>query len=469
MSLKKELSFFDLTNIIIGSIVGADIYIASALTAGMLGPFSIVVWIVAGIFATIIALVFAYCSYYVPKVGGPFAFVSEAFDDFYGFLTGWSMYIAEVLALCVFAVAFVNYLQSLLPLNSFQQILIKGLFLFALTFINIIGVKTAGRFNDILTVVKLLPLILVIFGGLTFLVLNPQTLSKNYLPFAPLGFKNFGTALVLIFWAYAGFELGTLPASEVKNPKKNIPKAIAVGMIIVTAFYLSTNFVVYGVVNWESLGKTSTPLVMVGLALFGTAGVLIMSLGALVSVSGSDESGVLGTARLSYAMSIDGLFPKIFSKISSKYHTPYMSLIIQGTVAFVLSIFSGISGLISFSIFNLAFSFLLTCLALIVLKKGNEKKLHGQNILPWIGICICIYLLYSTSGFDKIIGSILILLGIPLYVFLSPKADIHHLKKMFISEETIIEKRLERKERFLANFVRLPYRIYRKIRNELSR
>jgi amino acid transporter len=94
---KEELTFFDLTNIIIGSIVGADIYIASALTAGMIGPFSILIWVVAGIFAAIIALVFAYCSYYVPKVGGPFAFVSYAFDDFYGFLTGWSMWIAEIL------------------------------------------------------------------------------------------------------------------------------------------------------------------------------------------------------------------------------------------------------------------------------------------------------------------------------------------------------------------------------------
>src|SRR5659263_689119 len=84
---KEELTFFDLTNIIVGSIVGADIYIASALTAGMIGPFSIIVWIIAGIMATIIALVFAYCSYYVPKVGGPFAFVSYAFDDFFGFLT----------------------------------------------------------------------------------------------------------------------------------------------------------------------------------------------------------------------------------------------------------------------------------------------------------------------------------------------------------------------------------------------
>lgn len=125
MTFKRELSYFDLTSIVVGSIVGADIYIASALTAGLLGPSAILVWIVAGICATIIALVFAYCSYYVPNVGGPFAFVSEAFDDFYGFLTGWSIWIAELLALPVFAIAFTRYLQYFMPLNFYQQLLIK--------------------------------------------------------------------------------------------------------------------------------------------------------------------------------------------------------------------------------------------------------------------------------------------------------------------------------------------------------
>ncbi|WP_218837852.1 amino acid permease [Candidatus Methanoperedens nitratireducens] len=106
-----------------------------------------------------------------------------------------------------------------------------------------------------------------------------------------------------------------------------------------------------------------------------------MTIGALVSVSGSDESNVLATSRLSYAMSVDGLFPRIFSRIHPRYGTPYMALLIHGTIAFTLSIYSGISGLISFAVFNLAFSYLLTCLALIVLKKDTEKKLYGQNIL----------------------------------------------------------------------------------------
>ena len=471
MPLKKELTTFDLTSIVVGSIVGADIYIASALTAGLLGPVAMIVWIIAGVCATIIALVFAYCSYYVPRVGGPFAYVSEAFDEFYGFLTGWSIWIAEILSLPVFAIAFVQYLQYFVMLNPYEQILIKGLFLFTLTYINIRGVKAAGRINDVLTILKLAPLLLLIFVGFGFFVFNSQILVENYIPFAPHGLGNFGVALVLIFWAYVGFEMGTLPASEVKNPRKTIPQAIIIGMIIVIVFYLLTNFVVYGLINSETLQGTRIPLVLAGTAILGTAGAIIMAVGALVSVSGSDESGILGTARLSYAMSIDGLFPKLFSKEHSRYKTPSMALIIQGCIAFVFCLYSGLSDLISFAVFNLAFAFLLTCLALLVLgKRKHTKRLHGQRILPILGILICIYLitmylLGSTAVAIKIIGILVIICGVPLYVFFSPKTDIHHLKTFFLSEEAILLRQFQRKDRFLAHFFEHLYRLYRKLKS----
>jgi basic amino acid/polyamine antiporter, APA family len=457
MEFKRELSLFDVTNIVVGAVVGADIYIASAITAGLLGPFSLIVWIIAGIFATIIALVFAYCSYYVPKVGGPFAFVSEAFDDFFGFLTGWSMWVAEVISLPVFAIAFVRYLEYLVPLSFPEEVMVKGIFVFGLTSINIIGVKMAGRVNDALTLIKLLPLLLLIGAGFVFLASEPAIFLANYQPFAPLGFAATGTALVLVFWAYVGFELGTLPAAEVKDPRTTVPKAIIIGMSIVAIFYLATNFIVYGSVNWTTLSQTPTPLILVGGVVLGTFGALIMTIGALFSVSGSDETGMLGTGRLSYAMAIDGLFPHQFARLHQRYGTPYIALAVQGVIAFVLSLYTPITSLISFAVFNLAFAFLLTCLALMVLARESETRLIGQNILPWAGVAICLYLLYSTPFIDKIIGVIVILVGILLYVFFSPKQDIFHLKTLFISEEAIFFRRMAKRHHFLGNFMRLLY------------
>ena len=149
-------------------------------------------------------MVFAYCSYYVPRVGGPFAYVSEAFDDFYGFLTGWSMWIAELLALPVFAIAFTNYLQALIPLNPAAEVAVRALFIASLTLINIVGVRAAGKVNDALTLIKLSPLLLLIVAGLGVFIVRPETFVANYTPLLPLGLENAAHALVLIFWAYAG-------------------------------------------------------------------------------------------------------------------------------------------------------------------------------------------------------------------------------------------------------------------------
>jgi APA family basic amino acid/polyamine antiporter len=240
-------------------------------------------------------------------------------------------------------------------------------------------------------------------------------------------------------------------------------------MSIVAIFYLSTNFIVYGAVNWADLAGSSTPLILVGGVLLGVAGALIMTIGALFSVSGSDESGMLGTARLSYAMSIDGLFPRLFSHLHRRFQTPYIGLAVQGTIAFLLSIYSPITNLISFAVFNLAFAFLLTCLSLIVLTRDTEKQLTGQKVLPWIGVVICLYLLYSTSVFDKVVGTVIILAGVVIYIFFSPKQDIYHLKEMFLSEEGIFLRSMAKRERFLGNFMLLVYRGYEHLRQHTGK
>jgi amino acid transporter len=284
-----------------------------------------------------------------------------------------------------------------------------------LTFVNIIGVKFGGRVNDALTIVKLCPLVLVIVSGIIFLTNNPENLIENYTPIAPLGFDNFGTALVLVFWAFAGFEMGTIPASEVKNPRKIIPKAIVLGITMVVLFYLTINFVAFGSVNWNDLSSSTFPLVLVGSLVIGYIGATFVGIGALTSVSGSSAAFSLGVSRLSYALSLKGLFPKVFSNVHKKYKTPYMALIIQGVVAFLLSAYGGLIQLISFSVFNLAFMYIFVCLSFIALKKGKEPKFIGQKILPYIGISMCVILIYYTSIWDKIIGTVCILVGIAFY------------------------------------------------------
>jgi len=463
LGLRRDLSYFDLMNIVIGAIVGSDIYIVPGITAGLIGPFAIVVWIVGGVVAMVLAMVFGYCAYYVPKVGRSYAYVSTAFNDFWGFVAGWSMCIAEIVALPVFAIVFASYLQYFVPLDGEAQFAVKTLFVVAFVAVNIRGVKAAGRLNDVLTLAKLTPLLLIILLGVGSLLIDPKRFG-NYTPFAPFGLGSFGTVMVLVFWAYAGFELGSLPSSEVVDPKKNVPRALITGMAIVVFFYVLTNVAVFGVISSADLARSSVPLVLASTALLGTAGAVITGVGALASVSGTDETEVLGTARLIYAMSADGLLPKALGRVHARFKTPYVAILLEGAMALALSLFTGISQLISFAVFNLGVCYLLVCLSLAVLKRSGEKGLPGQGLLPWAGALISVYLLYSTSLLDKVAGSVLVLLGVPVYLFFS-KTSPRELEGRIVSEEEVFGRELQRQHAFLANFVRMA----RALRKRLAR
>ena len=167
--MRPSLTFFDLTNITVGSIVGADIYVASAITAGLLGPASLLARVLAGVLATTLALVLATCAAFVPRVGGPYAYVAAAFGPLAGFVAGWAMWAAEVIALPVFAISFSNYLGYFVELDRLSTIAVRGVFLAVLTGVNVAGVKAAGRLNDVLTIAKLTPLLLLVLVGGVYL------------------------------------------------------------------------------------------------------------------------------------------------------------------------------------------------------------------------------------------------------------------------------------------------------------
>src|SRR5437899_12829719 len=147
--------------------------------------------------AMVLALIFAYSAFYAPRVGGPFAYVSEAFNDFYGFLAGWSMWIAEVISLPVFAITFTNYLQYFVMLNVPEQLGVRAAFLFGLTAVNVGGVRAASRLNDALTFIKLSPLILLIVAGIGSFAVSPS-FFLNYDHLAPNGFGTLWNSIVII-------------------------------------------------------------------------------------------------------------------------------------------------------------------------------------------------------------------------------------------------------------------------------
>ena len=470
---RRKLSTFDLTNLVVGSIIGADIYIATAIGSKLIGPASLVVWVVAGVVALIIALSFAYCVMLLPKVGGPYAYVGAAAGPFAGFMAGWALLLAEWFSLSVFPVAFAQYFTALVPgVDPMGQVGLKALCISIVVGLNIIGVKTAGRANDVLTIIKLSPLVLIILGGIAFALLQPSAAASHFVPFLTGGPAEAGQALVLIFWAFAGFELSTLPADMADRPERSIPRAIGIGMLIVTAFYLLTNLAVVASLDQPTLVASSSPLMDAAAAMFsplgGATSVVVMFVGAaaLLSILGADESGMLGTSRLSYAMSLDGHLPPSLARLHKRFGTPYLSILALGGTAFIASVLGGIPALISSAVLLLGLVYLSTCIsAMVLLRREPERSaaLKGKRIVPIVGAALSALLIALVQVDVLLIGLAVLAVGIPVYTFFSPKKEMSELKAVFLSSEERRRWAHHQSERFLA----LPlHRIGDRLRRE---
>ncbi len=480
-ALQKKLSLFDVTNLVVGAIIGADIYVASSFGAQYLGPFSLVVWVVAGVIAIIIALCFAICAGLVQKVGGPYAYAKEAFGPFSGFVVGWSLWFAELISLAVFPLAFTRYLSFFFPSLSNDFVLAtltKVAFVAFLAGTNIVGVKAAGRVNDVLTIAKLAPLIFFAVVGFGWIIFNLGTTAANFAPpMAPFGFDNFGMVLVLIFWAYAGFEISTIPSEEIANPEKTIPKAIVLGITIVIIFYLTTNAILFGVRNWSLLQYDAAPLASAGNSIFSSNAALaligggIIGIGALISVAGSNESGMIGTSRLGYALAADGLFPRVFARLQKRFKTPYISIIVQSVIAIVAAIYGNLTLLIAVSVFFLAVTYLATCASIFVFRRRRMVpafKVKGGMILAVLGILFSAFLISQCTPIQLALGAALLLAGVPIYIMFSPKKEITELKEALVARENVLKRIYWQERTFLAHALLHVKQWYRRIRGKLD-
>jgi len=471
VSLRRQLNTYDTTSLVVGSAIGADIFVIPSLIAALIGPVSILIWLAGAIIAIVIAMCFAYCATILPRVGGSYAYAREVAGPFPGFMVGWALLLAEWFTLAVYPVAFTQYFEALVPdLAPLQVLILKTAFTVTIILTNIYGVKAASRFNDALTVAKLAPLFLLICLGIALIILRPALALSHFKPFVNGDFSSVGQVLVLIIWAYAGFELSSLPADEIENPRKTLPRALLVGMLIVAAFYIITNFVVIAIVDHASLSASTAPLSLAASTVLrfsptlSIVGGLILTFGALASILGVDESGTIGTSRLAFAMSIDGLLPRVFSRLHTTSKTPYVSIIVLCGTALIASITNSLSALINASVFLLSFAYLATCASAYFLEKKrtkNQFKSRRDKLVIALGLAFSALLMTQVNTQQVLISTALFAIGVPVYVLFAPKKEVTELKKEFLSRDAILERAYHQGEVYLANVVRhVKLRVY---------
>lgn len=431
IELKRELGLAAAVAIVVGNCIGSGIFTSAASLAAASNPkTSVIAWVITSIGSLLIALSFARLGTAIPRTGGPIVYTRAALGDFAGFLIGWTYWIGAWVGNAAIITAFMLYFTYFVPGTNTPVLafLITSGVLWIFTVINILGVKEAGWVGIVTTVLKVGAL--VVFIVIAAMHFNPAILG-TISSVKVSGMSTLPAAIAIALWAFVGIESATVPAGEIKNPEENIRKSTIYGTLVAAAVYITVSIMGMGVLDQATLADSKAPLAdIINAATGGTWGGNFIAAGAIISTLGASSGWILTTARSSFGASQDKLFPAIFGKIHPKYKTPVSSLIISGIAANILLILNYVGSL------NAAFNFMLLLATLaflpayafaaaadILLLKKHSSQFNIFNFLKNSFIALLafgysIYAIYGTGARVVMYGFILMLSGIPIYLFM---------------------------------------------------
>ena len=388
------MNLFDITCLGINGIIGAGIFLLPGQLASQVGPFSILIFVICGLLCFAIALCFAEMGGMYQQTGGAYLYARDTFGPMAGFMVGWMIWLSSIIGWAAMARGFLLYLSYFSPSLSegwFGEIIIVVI-IAGLSVLNFLGVKIGARTINVFTISKLAPLFIFIAWGL------PHIKTSCLSPIFSFDIQDIGGTIIIALFAYTGFEHMPVPAGEMKNPRKDIPKAFFFVTLGATLIYTLVQTVATG--TFPGLALSEKPLADAATTFIGPTGGILMATGALFAISGVNSGIALTGPRNLYALSADRFMPEIFSKVHPKFHTPYVAI---GTNAF-LTLFLSLTGTFEYLIFASVMASLLqyipTCLAVIVLRKKRSDvprsyTIPGGYLIPCLALIICIWLLFQ--------------------------------------------------------------------------
>ena len=427
--LKRVLSLLDATMINAGGIIGSGIFMVPATVAMFTGSASLffMVWIAGGIVSLFGALSVAELGAAMPRAGGQYVYLSEAYGPVWGYLYGWSaVAVINTASIAAVGVAFSEYLRFFFPITDVS---IKGIAvatIVLLTIINILDVKSGARFQNLFTISKLGAIFVIIILGLVMEGGSNQNLSPF---FSDQSFTELvgplGLAMVSVLWTFDGWIFITYVAGEVKNPGRNIPLSLIFCMLIVVTIYLLLNYVLIYTLGFTGMNGSDLVVSDAASVFLGNKGAAIVTLIILISLIGANNGFVLTSARINYAMAKDKLFFYQASQIHPRFKSPSNALIIQCVWASLLTFTGTFNQLITYIIFASWIFYGMSAGAVIILrnKKPDMERPYKTPAYPWIPIIFILFAIFLTINTiieaprDAAIGAGIILAGLPMYYY----------------------------------------------------
>ncbi|MBE0646063.1 MAG: amino acid permease [Bacteroidetes bacterium] len=460
--LSREMRLLDVTMIGVGAMIGAGIFVLTGIAAGVAGPALIIAFALNGAVALLTAMSYAELGSCYHDAGGGYLWVKEGLPKWNGFLSGWMSWFAHAVACSLYALGFGAYFDHVLqefgvslPHWAFlspQKLLAVGIaIIFA--WINYRGASEAGKIGNLVTMSKILILAIFVGFGLEF-ILRSGNIVSHYTPFMPHGWGGVFKAMGLTFIAFQGFEVIAQCSEEVKNPRKNIPRAVFLSLIIVVPIYLLVAFVALGSVTpagmtpWDYLAQQKeTALVGVAESFFSGGGVLLL-IGGLISTMSALNATVYSSSRVAFAMGRDRNFPTFFGKVHTKKFTPHYAIIFSFVIVALMAVSLPIEDVAAAADIMFLLLFLQVNIALIRLRRKRPDLDRGfiTPMFPWltiVGIALLLFLAVYMLAYSPtawLVTAMWTAVGLGVYRLYASKREVAHIQHI----EAL--GRLERKE-----------------------
>ena len=415
--LKRHMGLFQLTMYGTGLILGAGIYVLIGEAAGFAGDSVWIAVAMGSIVALFAGFSYAELSSIFPKAAAEYVFIKNAFkNNFFAFLIGWLTAITSIITAATVALGFGGYFAEFVNI----PIIISAIgLLIILSIVNFIGIRESAWTNTIFTIIEASGLILIIIIGFTFA--NPEPV--NYTE-SPTGFSGIIIAFVLLFFAFIGFEDMANIAEEVKKPKRTLPKAIILSVVISGILYILVSLAVVRVVNWEELANSSAPIALVAEKGLGAEAHILLSSIALFAITNTVLITLVAGSRIFYGMAKEKVFPSILEKIHFKTKTPWMAVIVILITSVAFTLIGDIVIVANITVFAIVITFAAVNLAVIVLRYTEpdiERKFKvpiniGKfPILPLFGVGISVYMAFQFEIEVVLVGIAIIGIGAIFY------------------------------------------------------
>lgn len=410
-NLKRVLRTPEVLFIGINGVIGGGIFLLPGQVASLAGNKSLLAYLLAGIIAILIGLAFAEASSMFTKTGGSMVYVEKAMGKTIAFTVGWMGWLTFVIGWASLSNGLVSYIIALIPsIAPYKYIIIISLVVL-LCSLNSFGVRKGSWTIVFFSIVKLIPLTLLVIWGLFTLSHTPLHIGQID------SAKNFGKAVLVLIFAYGGFEMATIPQGEMVNPRKSAAIGVLGTLIGVTLFYMLIQLAAQHLD--PTLATSNAPLANAGKAMF-IGGGTIMTIGAVLSIFGTKSGVALSSPRILYALSLNRSLPPVFAKIWPKFQTPIVAIWTTGILVIILACTGTFQHLILLNVAARLYEYLMVCIAVLVLrfraKEVNRPfKLPLGITIPGIAAVLCIWLLGQESGTQLIAAFITLIVGLVIY------------------------------------------------------